>query len=344
MAAPKAPCSAAARSKEVSLDEAIFAAEVKPHLVHEAVRAELNARRQGTRAAKSRGLVSGGRCEAVAPEGHRPRAPGHDPRGAVHGRRRRLRADAARLLVKVNKKAMRAALRAALSDHAQAGTFGARRRRLLRAAVDEAAVELLSSWGGGGTRRRLLVVDRGRGDARSSRSATSTKVLVTVPAELEVAAGRLGALARRQRSRAAVLKAEGVVSLHPASPPRQSCRRRATTQITENRYTFKVHQDAHKTQIRQAVEELFEVKVVAVNIIKVQPKPKRRGLIKGIAPRLEEGHRRAQGRRDDRDLRGGADLMPVRRSSRHRRAAASCPSRRSRRSRRRRRRRALTSR
>ena len=46
-------------------------------------------------------------------------------------------------------------------------------------------------------------------------------------------------------------------------------------------YTFKVHKDAHKTQVRQAVEELFEVKVARVNIVKVQAKPKRRGLIKG---------------------------------------------------------------
>ena len=46
-------------------------------------------------------------------------------------------------------------------------------------------------------------------------------------------------------------------------------------------YTFKVHPDAHKTQIRQAVEELFEVKVERVNIVKVQAKPKRRGRILG---------------------------------------------------------------
>ena len=63
MAAPKAPVLGGAK-KEVSLDEAVFAAEVKPHLVHEAVRAELNARRQGTRAAKSRGLVAGDSFEA----------------------------------------------------------------------------------------------------------------------------------------------------------------------------------------------------------------------------------------------------------------------------------------
>jgi large subunit ribosomal protein L23 len=51
--------------------------------------------------------------------------------------------------------------------------------------------------------------------------------------------------------------------------------------IADGRYSFKVHPDAHKTQIKQAVEELFEVKVRWVNIVKVQAKPKRRGAIKG---------------------------------------------------------------
>ena len=50
---------------------------------------------------------------------------------------------------------------------------------------------------------------------------------------------------------------------------------------TRGTYTFRVHSDAHKTQIRQAVEELFEVKVERVNVIKVPAKPKRRGAIKG---------------------------------------------------------------
>ena len=52
-------------------------------------------------------------------------------------------------------------------------------------------------------------------------------------------------------------------------------------QIQENRYTFKVHKDAHKTQVRQAVEELFDVTVTSVNIVKMPAKPKRRGMIKG---------------------------------------------------------------
>jgi large subunit ribosomal protein L23 len=49
-------------------------------------------------------------------------------------------------------------------------------------------------------------------------------------------------------------------------------------------YTFRVHSDAHKTQIRQAVEELFEVNVTRVNVIKVQSKPKRRGQTRGRKP------------------------------------------------------------
>ena len=54
--------------------------------------------------------------------------------------------------------------------------------------------------------------------------------------------------------------------------------------INDNKYSFKVHPDAHKTQVRQAVEELFDVKVQKVNIVKVQAKPKRRGLFKGTRP------------------------------------------------------------
>ena len=56
------------------------------------------------------------------------------------------------------------------------------------------------------------------------------------------------------------------------------------SQIADRKYTFKVHQDAHKTQVRQAVEQLSDVKVERVNIMKVQPKPKRRGVTKGTRP------------------------------------------------------------
>jgi large subunit ribosomal protein L23 len=75
------------------------------------------------------------------------------------------------------------------------------------------------------------------------------------------------------------------VSLHPGqvllSPVVSE---KSYGQIAQNRYTFRVHQDAHKTQIRQAVEQMFDVKVVGVNLVKVKPKPKRRGAHSGVRP------------------------------------------------------------
>ena len=47
------------------------------------------------------------------------------------------------------------------------------------------------------------------------------------------------------------------------------------------KYTFRVHDKAHKTQIRQAVEQLFDVKVIGVRTVSVKSKPKRRGQIYG---------------------------------------------------------------
>jgi large subunit ribosomal protein L23 len=47
------------------------------------------------------------------------------------------------------------------------------------------------------------------------------------------------------------------------------------------KYTFRVHDKAHKTQIRQAIEQLFDVKVLAVRTVSVKSKPKRRGQTSG---------------------------------------------------------------
>jgi large subunit ribosomal protein L23 len=48
-----------------------------------------------------------------------------------------------------------------------------------------------------------------------------------------------------------------------------------------DKYTFRVHASAHKTQIRQAVEELFGVHVTDVRTMSVKSKPKRRGYTSG---------------------------------------------------------------
>ena len=51
--------------------------------------------------------------------------------------------------------------------------------------------------------------------------------------------------------------------------------------MSEGKYTFRIHDRARKPQIAQAVEEIFDVEVVAVRVARVRPKPKRRGLDAG---------------------------------------------------------------
>src|SRR5919197_3393572 len=125
MAAPKAPLldGGGKAAKQVTLEAEIFGAEVKPHLVHETVRAELNARRAGTRGAKSRGLVSGGRSKPWRQKGTgraragTTRAPQWTGGGVAFPPGQR------DFSVKVNRKERRAAFRTALSAHASAGTL-----------------------------------------------------------------------------------------------------------------------------------------------------------------------------------------------------------------------------
>jgi large subunit ribosomal protein L23 len=51
--------------------------------------------------------------------------------------------------------------------------------------------------------------------------------------------------------------------------------------MADGKYTFRVDERAHKTQIRRAVEEIFGVGVVEVRTVKMRAKPKRRGLHSG---------------------------------------------------------------
>ena len=51
--------------------------------------------------------------------------------------------------------------------------------------------------------------------------------------------------------------------------------------LAANKYTFRIHPEANKTQVRQAVEEIFGVRVLDVRTVNVRSKPKRRGLTAG---------------------------------------------------------------
>jgi len=182
-AAPKAPLLGGTAAQEVSLEASVFGAEVKPHLVHEAVRAEMNARRQGTQAAKSRGLVSGGRSKPWRQKGTGRaragtiRAPQFTGGGVAFAPQPR------DYDVKINKKAARAALRAALSDHASAGTLALLDGGSFEAPSTKAAAELLKTWGGE-TPAVVVCAEDEEAVAKSFRNLD--RVIVTVPAELEV--------------------------------------------------------------------------------------------------------------------------------------------------------------
>ena len=125
MAAPKASVLdvSGKKSKDVSLDESVYAVEVKPHLVHEAVRSELNAQRAGTAATKSRGLVSGGRAKPWRQKGTGRarqgtiRAPQFEGGGHAFAKVPRT------FIQKVNRKAAKAALRSALASHVSEGSL-----------------------------------------------------------------------------------------------------------------------------------------------------------------------------------------------------------------------------
>ena len=196
-------------------------------------------------------------------------------------------------------------------------------------AVDEAGAPSCSRPGARTTPTLVVATEDEAPLIKSFRNLE--RVLVTVPAELEVAAVvwarsllvTEAALPLVEGRRSAVRAAEGragavperevalMASTRTRSCSRRSCRRRATPASADRKYTFKVHPDAHKTQIRQAVEELFDVKVERVNIVKVQAEAEAPRADQGPAAGLEEGDRAAARGRDDRDLRGGSGLMAL---------------------------------
>ena len=185
MAAPKAPLLGASAKKDVTLEETIFGAEVKPHVVHETVRAELNAGRQGTRAAKSRGLVSGGRSKPWRQKGTgraragTTRAPHWTGGGVAFPPTPR------DFEVKVNRKARRSALRAVLSDHAANGTFGVLDGSGFSAPSTRKATEVLAGW----DKELPLVVVAGDEEANVTKSFRNLeRAVVVTPSELEVSA------------------------------------------------------------------------------------------------------------------------------------------------------------
>ncbi len=186
MASPKAPLldGTGKKSKDVTLEADIFGAEVKPHLVHETVRAELSGDRAGTRAVKSRGLVAGGRGKPWRQKGTgraragTTRAPHWTGGGVAFAPRTNFE-------VKVNKKARKAAFRAALSAHAKEGTLAFVDGSAFGAPSTKQAAGLLEAWG---KQTPVLVIATDEEQTLIKSFRNLERVLVITPAEVEVAA------------------------------------------------------------------------------------------------------------------------------------------------------------
>lgn len=187
MAAPKAPLLdvKGKRSKDVTLTADIFAVEVKPHLLHEAVRAEAADVRSGTQSAKSRGAVAGGRAKPWRQKGTgraragTTRAPQWTGGGVAFAPQPRS------YKIKVNRKTRKASLRAALSRHAQNGSLAVVDGSGFGEPSTKAAAALVDGWG---KDLPLVVLAQPDEDGFVKSFRNLDRVLVLEPSDIEVGA------------------------------------------------------------------------------------------------------------------------------------------------------------
>jgi len=184
--APKVPLldGSGKKAKDLTLDESVFGADVKPHLVHEAVRAELNASRAATRGVKSRGLVAGGRSKPWRQKGTgraragSTRAPHWTGGGVAFAVR-------SNFVSKVNRKERKAAFRAALSAHADEGSFGILADDSFDKPSTRAAAALVEAWD---KQAPLIVVAQEDQEAIVKSFRNLPGVQVVTPSEIEISA------------------------------------------------------------------------------------------------------------------------------------------------------------
>jgi large subunit ribosomal protein L4 len=162
-------------NKKVKLDQAAFGERFRSALVHQSVRAEQAARRTGTAATRTRGEVSGGGAKPWRQKGTgraragSTRSPLWTGGGIVFGPQPRS------YTFKVNRKEGRAALRSALSLHAERGSIALVDAAAFEAPKTRRARELLEQWGQ--ARPTLVVLARGEvAAARSFRNLARVSV------------------------------------------------------------------------------------------------------------------------------------------------------------------------
>jgi large subunit ribosomal protein L4 len=175
---------------DVTLDKKAFEARFNGPLVHESVRAELNARRQGTASTKTRGNVRGGGAKPWRQKGTgraragSSRSPIWTGGGTVFGPSPRS------YTFKINRKERRAALRSALSVHAERGSIATFDPAKFDKPSTAAANKLVGAWGVDGS---LLVILTDEGERAALSFRNLDRVRAVLPSEQVGVADLLGA-------------------------------------------------------------------------------------------------------------------------------------------------------
>jgi large subunit ribosomal protein L4 len=164
-------------SEKADLDDKAFGAKFNGPLVHESVRAELAARRQGTHSTKTRGSVRGGGAKPWRQKGTgraragSSRSPIWTGGGTVFGPQPR------RYTFKINRKEKRAALRSALSLHADRGSLASFDVGAFDVPSTKQAAQLLGGWDAHRAPLLVVLTDAEAKVAYSFRNLDRTSVL-----------------------------------------------------------------------------------------------------------------------------------------------------------------------
>ena len=188
MAKPKAPVLGG--TKKADLDERAFGAEFNGPLVHESVRAELAARRQGTHSTKTRGNVRGGGAKPWRQKGTGRARAGSSRSPLWAGGGTTFGPSPRRYTFKVNRKERRAALRSAPSLHADRGSIAVFDPAAFDTPSTKKAAELVAAWDAHRAPMLVVLADAEAQAAYSFRNLDRASVL---PADAVGVADLVGA-------------------------------------------------------------------------------------------------------------------------------------------------------
>jgi large subunit ribosomal protein L4 len=183
---PEAPVLGGAAAKKVKLDDGAFGSRFLGPLVHQSVRAEQAARRRGTAATKTRGMVSGGGAKPWRQKGTgraragSSRSPIWTGGGTVFGPQPRS------YTFKVNRKEQRAALRSGLSLHAERSSVAILDASAFKAPKTRQALDLLAAWGPRSQVLPALVVLGPEESAAALSFRNLERVTISTPADVGV--------------------------------------------------------------------------------------------------------------------------------------------------------------